>query len=42
VDTSYVLGMAKVKDKVKILLDIDRVLQAQELDGLAAMIPENK
>lgn len=32
--TSYLLGMAKVKGKVKILLDIDRVLCSQELHGL--------
>lgn len=30
---SYLLGMAKVKGKVKILLDIDRVLSAQEVHG---------
>jgi len=30
----YLLGMAKVKGKVKILLDIDRVLSGQELRGL--------
>lgn len=30
----YLLGMAKVKGKVKILLDIDRVLSAQEVRGL--------
>jgi purine-binding chemotaxis protein CheW len=34
VDTPYLLGMAKIKDKVKILLDIDRVLSAQEVQGL--------
>ena len=32
----YLLGMAKVKGKVKILLDIDRVLSSQELHGLDA------
>lgn len=31
---SYLLGMAKIKGKVKILLDIDRVLSGQELRGL--------
>ena len=31
VDTSFVLGMGKVKDDVKILLDIDKVLGAEEL-----------
>jgi purine-binding chemotaxis protein CheW len=30
----YVLGMAKVKGRVKILLDIDEVMTAQELGGL--------
>ena len=38
VATPYLLGMAKIKGKVKILLDIDRVLQAQELDGLKSML----
>jgi len=31
VDTSFVLGMGKIKDDVKILLDIDKVLNAEEL-----------
>jgi purine-binding chemotaxis protein CheW len=30
----YLLGMAKVKGKVKILLDIDRVLSSQEMQNL--------
>lgn len=34
---SYLLGMAKVKGKVKILLDIDRVLSAQDVHGLDAL-----
>ena len=34
---SYLLGMAKVKDKVKILLDIDRVLASHEIHGLSAL-----
>jgi purine-binding chemotaxis protein CheW len=34
VETPYLLGMAKVKDRVKILLDIDQVLNSQELLGL--------
>ncbi len=33
----YLLGMAKVKGKVKILLDIDKVLSAQELQKLNAI-----
>jgi purine-binding chemotaxis protein CheW len=35
---SYLLGLAKVKGKVKILLDIDRVLSAQDLNHLKAML----
>ena len=38
IDTPYLLGMAKVKDKVKILLDMDQVLNSQELLGLDALI----
>lgn len=34
VSTPYLLGMAKIKGKVKILLDIDQVLNSQELQGL--------
>jgi purine-binding chemotaxis protein CheW len=38
VATPYLLGMAKIKGKVKILLDIDQVLTSQELDGLHALL----
>ena len=38
VSTPYILGMAKSKGKVKILLDIDKVLQAQELEGLKSIL----
>lgn len=31
IDTGFILGMGKIKGKVKILLDIDRVLSAEEL-----------
>jgi purine-binding chemotaxis protein CheW len=31
VDTSFVLGMGKVKDDVKILLDIDKVLASEDI-----------
>jgi len=34
----YLLGMAKVKGKVKILLDIDQVLSTQELHNLGSML----
>ena len=33
--TPYISGMAKIKGKVKILLDMDQVLSRQELQGLA-------
>lgn len=36
--TSSILGMAKVKGKVKILLDIDRVLANQEVQGLGSLL----
>jgi len=36
--TSYLLGMAKIKGKVKILLEIDQVLTSQELHGLNALV----
>jgi purine-binding chemotaxis protein CheW len=38
VGTTYILGMAKVKGKVKILLDINEVLTSQEIHGLEAVI----
>lgn len=37
VDTSFILGMGKVKEEVKILLDIDQVLTAEELAMLSEM-----
>ncbi len=36
--TPYLLGMAKVKGKVKILLEIDRVLACQDLQALNALV----
>jgi purine-binding chemotaxis protein CheW len=36
--TPYLLGMAKIKDKVKILLDIDQVLSSQEVRGLQSVV----
>jgi purine-binding chemotaxis protein CheW len=38
VSSKYILGMAKVKGKVKILLDIERVLSAQDLQNLKIML----
>ena len=36
VDTAYLLGMAKVKGEVKMLLDIDRVVSPEALQSIAA------
>jgi len=36
--TPYLLGMAKIKGNVKILLDIDQVMSGQELHGLNALM----
>jgi len=33
-NTNYILGMAKTGGRVKILLDIDRVLSAEEMGAL--------
>ncbi len=38
VDTSFILGMGKVGDAVKILLDIDRVLTTEESVDIAAAV----
>jgi purine-binding chemotaxis protein CheW len=35
--TSYLLGIAKARDRIKILLDIDQVLTAEELAGMEQM-----
>ncbi|HLK19425.1 MAG TPA: chemotaxis protein CheW [Bryobacteraceae bacterium] len=37
VETPYILGMAKIKNKVKILLDINRVFTAQEVRRLESV-----
>jgi purine-binding chemotaxis protein CheW len=37
-NSSYLLGMAKVKGKVKILLDIDRILSSEELHRPESML----
>ena len=34
VDTDFILGMGKIGDSVKILLDIDKVLDAGEVAAL--------
>lgn len=37
VDTSFILGIGKVGDAVKILLDIDKVLTSEEMSDVAAV-----
>jgi purine-binding chemotaxis protein CheW len=37
VDTDFILGMGKIGDSVKILLDIDKVLGGEDLSGLGSM-----
>lgn len=38
VDTSFILGMGKVNDTVKILLDVDRVLTTDEIVDIASTV----
>jgi purine-binding chemotaxis protein CheW len=38
VETPYLTGIAKVKGKVKILLDVDHVLNSNELNGLTELL----
>ena len=35
IDTTYLLGMAKIKDQVKTLLDIDRVVAPETMQNIA-------
>ncbi|MCR4319168.1 MAG: chemotaxis protein CheW [Candidatus Brocadiaceae bacterium] len=37
VDTEMFLGMAKIKDKVKILLDIDKVLGTEDINAVESL-----
>jgi len=38
VDTAFILGMAKVKGSVKILLNIERVLSTEELENVEGIV----
>ncbi len=38
VDTTFILGMGKIQDSVKILLDIDKVLDGDDLSGFAGSV----
>jgi purine-binding chemotaxis protein CheW len=40
VNTQYVMGMGKVKDDVKILLDIDKVLGSNQMQALLDVVAE--
>ena len=37
IDTKFILGMAKAKDGVKILLDIDKVLTSEDMGKLESI-----
>jgi purine-binding chemotaxis protein CheW len=37
VDTNFILGIGKIKDEVKILLDIDRVLDSDDISRMSRM-----
>ena len=39
-DTSFILGMGKINNRVKILLDIDRVLTRQDISEMSAVAAE--
>jgi purine-binding chemotaxis protein CheW len=38
IETPYILGMAKVKGKVRMLLDIDQILSNQDVTGLSGFL----
>jgi len=38
VDTSYLLGIAKVKGKVKLLLDIDKAISVNDISSLHSLV----
>jgi len=40
IDTSFILGMGKVKEEVKILLDIDRVIRDSDLSDCGQAVEE--
>jgi purine-binding chemotaxis protein CheW len=41
IDTEFILGMGKIGQNVKILLDIDKVLSAQEISNVVAASPSH-
>ena len=42
VDTNFILGMGKIGDTVKILLDIDKVLGGEDLSGFDDMLSDEE
>jgi purine-binding chemotaxis protein CheW len=42
VNTDFILGMGKIGDTVKILLDIDKVLTTDDIAGLASMAKQQE
>lgn len=42
INTDFILGMGKIGDSVKILLDIDEVLSSDDLAGFAGVKNESK
>jgi purine-binding chemotaxis protein CheW len=40
VDTAFIDGMAKVDDRVKILLDIEKVLSTEDLELVSGLGPQ--
>ena len=38
IDTPYILGMAKTKGKVRMLLDIEQILSTQDIQGLGGFL----
>jgi purine-binding chemotaxis protein CheW len=42
VNTDFILGMGKIADTVKILLDIDKVLTTDDIAGLASMAKQQE
>ncbi len=41
IDTSFIMGLGKVKDKIIILLDIETVLSSEELESVKQHLPES-
>ena len=42
IDTKFILGMAKTKDRVKILLDINRVLTQEEIGAVTQTVEKSE